>query len=293
MERASFDSLDGYIWKNGKLVVWRDAQLHVLSHGLHYGGVVFEGIRTYGGRMFMAREHFDRFLRSAELMHYTLPYSATELEAAARAALDANDLGGSAYIRPVAWRGANFIGIGSPSPEVNVAIATFPWIPPFRDDQRENGIRLALSEWRRAPANAFPPQAKASPNYAIGTMSWNTAVDRGFEDALLLDSDGHVAESTGANLFMVKDGTLITPIADNFLAGITRATILDLARSLGIEAIEAKVTLPELLECDEVFLSGTAYELLPIAQVEDRHYPCGPITRRLRSAYQQVVNHVA
>lgn len=289
MERASFEALDGFIWHNGEIVEWCEARLHVLSHSLHYGGAVFEGIRTYHGRMFKAREHFERFLRSAELMQYRIPYSVEALEAATYTAMQANGLAGDAYIRPIAWRGADFIGIGSPNPQINVSIAAFAWTMPYTPEKRENGVRLAISEWRRAPAEVFPPQAKSSPNYAIGTMSWNSAVARGFDDAVLLDTNGNVAESTGANLFFVRDGVLYTPTADCFLAGITRATILQIAESLGIRTVVGKATVDELMQADEVFLCGTAYEVLPVSAIEDRRYDSGTITRKIRATYRELV----
>ena len=289
MERASFEAMDGVIWHNGEMVEWSEARLHVLSHSLHYGGAVFEGIRSYRGRIVKAREHFERFLRSAELMQYRIPYSVQALETATCAALAANGLAGDAYIRPVAWRGADFIGIGSPNPQINVAIAAFAWNKPYTPERRENGFRLAISEWRRAPAGVFPPQAKSSANYAIGTMSWNSAVARGFDDAVLLDTDDNVAESTGANLFLVRDGVLITPIPDCFLAGITRATVLDIAESLGISTVVCKVTVDELMHADEVFLCGTAYEVLPVTAIEDCHYANGPMTKQIRATYRKLV----
>lgn len=290
MERASFEAMDGFIWHNGEMVEWCEARLHVLSHSLHYGGAVFEGIRSYRGRMFKAHEHFERFLRSAELMQYRIPHSIQVLEAATYAALEANGLNGDAYIRPVAWRGADFIGIGSPNPQINVSIAAFAWNKPHTPEKRENGVRLAISEWRRAPAGVFPPQAKSSANYAIGTMSWNSAVARGYDDAMLLDTDGNIAESTGANMFFVRDGALHTPTADCFLAGITRETVLKIAESLGIRTVIGKVTVAEALGADEVFLCGTAYEVLPVAAIEDSCYASGPVTKRIRAAYQGVVD---
>ena len=290
MKRASFEALDGVIWHNGAMVEWSRAQLHVLSHSLHYGGAVFEGIRSYRGRIVKAREHFERFLRSAELMQYRIPYYIEALEAATHAALAANNLTGDAYIRPVAWRGADFIGIGSPDPQVNVAIAAFAWNKPYTPEKREKGLCLSISDWRRAPASVFPPQAKSSPNYAIGTLSWNSAVARGFDDALLLDANGDIAESTGSNIFFVIDGALRTPAPDCFLAGITRATVLEIAESLGIPTIVGKITVAESLRAEEVFLCGTAYEVMPVAAIEDRCYASGPITARIRAAYQERVD---
>lgn len=290
MKPASFEALQGVIWHNGEMVEWSRAQLHVLSHSLHYGGAVFEGIRSYSGRILKGREHFERFLRSAELMQYRIPYGVQALEAATHAALAANDLSGDAYIRPVAWRGADFIGIGSPNPQVNVSIAAFAWNKPYTPEKRENGVRLSISEWRRAPASVFPPQAKSSPNYAIGTMSWNSAVARGFDDAMLLDMNGDIAESTGANIFFAIDGVLRTPAPDCFLAGITRATVLEIAESLGIRTLIGKITVAEALRADEVFLCGTAYEILPVAAIEERCYASGPITARIRAAYRLLVD---
>lgn len=290
MQRASFEALDGVIWHNGAMVEWSRAQLHVLSHSLHYGGAVFEGMRSYRGRIFKAREHFERFLRSAELMQYRIPFDVDTLEAATHAALAANGLTGDAYIRPVAWRGADFIGIGSPNPQVNVAIAAFAWNKPFTPEKRENGIRLSISEWRRAPASVFPPQAKSSPNYAIGTMSWNSAMARGFDDAILLDTNGDIAESTGSNVFFVIDGALHTPPPDCFLAGITRATVLEIAQSLGMRTIVGRITPAQSLLAEEAFLCGTAYEVMPIAAIEDHRYAGGSVTRRIRAAYQELVD---
>jgi branched-chain amino acid aminotransferase len=223
-------------------------------------------------------------------MQYRIPHSVQALETATYAALEANGLSGDAYIRPVAWRGADFIGIGSPNPQINVSIAAFAWNKQHTPEKRESGVRLAISEWRRAPAGVFPPQAKSSANYAIGTMSWNSAVARGFDDAMLLDTEGNIAESTGANIFFVIDGALHTPAPDCFLAGITRSTVLEIAESLGIRTVIGKVTVTEALGADEVFLCGTAYEVLPVAAIEDSCYASGPITKRIRAAYQGLVN---
>ena len=280
-----YDDRDGVIWLDGELVPWRDAKLHVLSHGLHYASAVFEGERVYERRVFKLREHSERLVRSGRLLGFDLPYSAAEIELATRRVVAANDVR-DGYVRPIAWRGSEVISVPASGTSVRVAIAAWEWPTFFSEEARENGIRLTLSRWRRpAPASA-PAQAKATGLYMISTMSIDEARAQGFDDALLLDEAGRLAEASSANLFLVLDGRLQTPEPRGFLAGITRQTVLELARDAGLDVVERPLELDDLGRASEVFLTGTAYEVQPVRAVDAAEFAVGSVTRRLMAAFE-------
>lgn len=283
-----FDDRDGFIWMNGTLVPWRDAKVHVLNHGLHYASSVFEGVRVYNGKIFKCTEHNERLKRSAELLGFEIPYTVAELDAASHEAVKANNVE-NGYIRPVAWRGSEMMAISAQHNKIHVAVASWSWPAYFSDEARKRGLKLAISDWRRPAPNTAPTASKAAGLYMICTMSKHKAEREGFEDALMLDYRGYIAEATGANIFLIIDGELHTPTPDCFLDGITRRTVMDLARGLGITVVERHILPNELDGVQEVFLTGTAAEITPVGQIADFHFSVGPVTAKLMEAYHQLV----
>lgn len=284
----SYDDRDGWIWQDGEMLPWREAKLHVLSHGLHYGGSVFEGERAYGGNVFKLRAHSERFIRSASLLDFSIPMSAEDIDKATMQVLDANGIR-DGYVRPVAWRGSEMMAVSSPNASVHVAFACWEWPRYFNPKGDSKGIRLKTSEWRRPDPRTAPVQSKAAGIYMIGTMAKHTAERAGYDDALMLDYRGHVAEATGANIFFVKDGTLRTPVADCFLNGLTRQTVIQLAAELGYTVEETTIMPDELASMQEVFVTGTAAEITPVGHIDATEYPLGPVTARLMEAYGELV----
>ncbi|MBV8061081.1 MAG: branched-chain amino acid aminotransferase [Alphaproteobacteria bacterium] len=280
----------GVIWMDGKLVPWKDAHVHVLTHTLHYGSGVFEGERAYDGVIFKMQEHHERLHASAGMMGFTLPYSVDVINQAAMDVLQENNLK-DAYVRPVAWHGPESLSVSSRSNSIHLAIAAWKWASYFQPnpDGSIPGIRLIWADWVRPAPNVGPVFAKANGQYIAGTVSKNKAELAGYNDALMLDYRGYVAECTGANIFMVKDGTIYTPIADCFLNGITRRSVIDIARQLGLTVTEQHITPAELSAADEVFITGTAVEVQPIIEIGMQKYPSGPITTRINQAYQKAV----
>ncbi len=288
MSILPFDQRDGSIWLDGALVPWKEAQLHVLSHGLHYGSAVFEGERAYGGRIFKSRQHAERFRASAEILDFTLPYSVDEILAAKDAVLAANGAG-DVYVRPVAWRGSEMMAVAAQNASVHVAIACWDWPSMFDVEQKMKGIRLDFADYRRPDPSTAPCHSKAAGLYMICTISKHRAERRGYADALMLDWQGRVAECTGANVFFTKDGTLLTPIADCFLDGITRRTVIDLARRRGIPVVERRILPEELEGFDECFICGTGAEVTPVREVGPHSFAPGTISRTLLEDYAAVV----
>jgi len=288
MALLPFDDRDGWIWFDGKMVPWRDAKVHVLTHGLHYGSCVFEGERAYGGKIFKSREHSERLHKSAELLEFKIPYSVDELEKAKAEVMAKNNLV-DAYFRPVAWRGSEMMAISAQSTTIHVAIAAWQWPSYFGGGAKEKGLRLQFAKWARPAPNTAPTASKAAGLYMICTMSKHAAEAEGFNDALMLDYRGLIAEATGANLFFMMDGKLHTPKPDCFLDGITRRTAMDLARQNGIEVIERHIKPEELANVSESFLTGTAAELTPIGQIGEHLYDVGPVTKMLMDAYSKAV----
>jgi len=280
----SFDQRDGFIWYDGALVAWADAKLHVLSHGLHYGSCVFEGERAYGGEIFKCTEHSERLIRSGEYLDMQLPYSAAEIDAAKRLVLDRNGQP-DAYIRPVAWRGSEMMGVSAQQNKIHLAIASWEWPSYFDPVQRLKGIRLDLAEYRRPDPATAPCRSKAAGLYMICTVSKHKAERKGYADALMLDWQGRVAECTGANVFFVQDRKIHTPIADCFLDGITRQTVIALARRRGFEVIERRIMPDELTDFSECFITGTAAEVTAVSEIAQWNFNPGGITQQLMGDY--------
>lgn len=290
MSVPPFDERDGFIWINGEVKPWREAKIHVLSHGLHYASSVFEGERMYDGKIFKSREHSERFHKSAEILGMKIPLSIDELEEIKYDICKRNDLT-SAYIRPVAWRGGEQMGVSAKLTKTHVAIAAWAWGTYFDAEKRNTGISLKTSQWRKPAANTAPTQSKAAGLYMIATMSKHAVEDDGFDDALMLDYRGYVAEASAANFFAVKDGTLITPTPDCFLNGLTRQTVIALAKDMGIPFEERHIMPEELSKFQEIFVTGTAAEVTAVGQIDDHHYTVGPITKKLREAYETLVRN--
>ena len=289
MSVIPFDLREGFIWFDGAIVPWKDAKIHVLSHGLHYGSAVFEGERAYGGVIYKSTEHSERFHKSAGILDFTIPYSVAEIDAAKHKVLELNNLK-DAYVRPVAWRGSEMMAVAAQHSTIHVAIAVWEWPSMFDVETKMKGIKLDLAEYRRPDPMTAPSSAKAAGLYMICTLSKHRAERRGFSDALMLDWQGRVAECTGANVFFTKDGAIHTPTADCFLDGITRRTTIDLARRRGIEVIERRIMPEELPGFTECFITGTAAEVTPVSQIADQAYTPGAITRMLVEDYTAEVN---
>ncbi|MBT3550447.1 MAG: branched-chain amino acid aminotransferase [Rhodospirillaceae bacterium] len=289
MTSPAFHDMDGLIWYDGALVEWRDANLHVLTHGLHYASSVFEGERVYGGNIFKLREHTERLFNSAEILGFEIPYTVEEIDAASYQACEANGIV-DGYVRPVAWRGSETMGVSAQDAKIHVAIAVWPWPSYFSPEARDKGISLKTSIWRRPPPDTAPVHAKAAGLYMICTMSKHEAEAAGCDDALMLDWKGRVAEGTGANIFvMFGDGKIITPPPECFLNGITRQTVMELAAKRGIEVIERHMEPEELADAEEIFVTGTAAEVTPVGRIDDMSFKVGTITKTLRADYEALV----
>ena len=284
MAAQSYDRLEGVIWYDGKVLPWNDANLHVLSHGLHYGSCVFEGERAYGGQIFKNKEHAERLKRSANVLDFDIPYSVGEIMAAKQLVVDKNGRK-NAYVRPVAWRGSEMMGVSAQSNTIHLAIASWEWPSYFDPEQRLKGIRLDLAEYRRPDPKTAPCRAKAAGLYMICTISKHRAERRGYADAMMLDWEGRVAECTGANIFFVKDGKIHTPIADCFLDGITRQTVIALAKKRGIEVVERRIMPDELTGFAECFITGSAAEVTAVAEIADWRFTPAAITKQLMDDY--------
>ncbi len=276
-----------FVWMDGEFIDSDAANIHILSHTLHYGSGVFEGIRAYNGRVFKKTEHHQRFHDSAEMLGFKIPYTVEELNDIAISVIQANGFL-NAYIRPIAWHGAESLSVASCHNSIHVAIAAWEWKSYFSGS--EKGLKLIWSDWIRPDPKMAPVFAKANGLYITGTISKNKAEKNGYHDALMLDYRGHVAECTGANIFMVKNGVIYTPIADCFLNGITRQTIIDIAKTFDIPLIEKYISPGEILNADEVFVTGTAVEVMPVIQIDQTHFDPGPITKKMISAYSKMVN---
>jgi branched-chain amino acid aminotransferase len=288
MSMLPFDDRDGHIWFNGALVPWREARIHVLTHGLHYASCVFEGERAYGARIYKMTEHHERLQRSAELLGFELPYSVAEIDDAALEVLRVNGIG-DGYLRPVAWRGSEMMGVSAQNNRINVAIAAWEWPAYFSPEARLKGIRMTRSQWRRPAPDTAPTKSKAAGLYMICTLSKHKAEAEGFNDALMLDYRGRIAEATGANIFLVQDGVIHTPDPDCFLDGITRQTVIALARARGYEVVERAIMPEELAKTQEVFITGTAVEVTPVSEIDEHRFTPGDITKTLMSDYADLV----
>jgi branched-chain amino acid aminotransferase len=275
------------IWMDGAMVPWRDAKLHVLSHGLHYASGVFEGERAYAGNIFMLRQHTDRLIESARILGFALPWTADEIDAACIEILAVNGLT-DAYVRPIAWRGTEQLSVSAQQTKIHLAIACWPWPNLFGDD-RMKGVRLGIAEWRRPPPNTAPVASKAAGLYMIGTLAKHKAEAEGWDDALMYDWRGQVAEGTGANICFVMDGAVHTPTPDCFLDSITRRAVTALAHRRQIKVIERVIMPEELAHATEAFLVGTAAEVTPVRQIGDWSFTPGAITATLVNDYAKLV----
>lgn len=288
MAGAPYDDRDGTIWMDGKLIEWRDAKVHVLTHALHYGSSVFEGERCYNGKIFKSREHSERLLKSGEYMDIPIPYTVDEIEDAKAVALESSGLT-DAYVRVVCWRGSGTdMGVASAANPVHMAVAVWPW-GAYYGDAKYDGAKLDISKWKRPDPATIPCFAKAAGLYMICTMSKHAAEAKGCSDALMYDYRGYVAEATGANIFFVKDGAVHTPIPDAFLNGITRQTVIGMLKDKGIEVIERHIMPEELADFEQCWLTGTAAEVTPVGQIGEHTFEVGDITRDIAESYEKLV----
>lgn len=282
-----FDDREGTLWLDGATVPWREARLHVLTHALHYGGAVFEGERAYGGRIFESRAHSERLHHSAAIMGYEIPFTVDQLEAAKGEIMRANGLA-DAYVRVIAWRGAETMGVSATPCTIHVAVTAYPW-GAYYGEARQKGAKLDIAEWRRPAPDTAPCNAKTSGLYMICTLAKHKAEARGCADALMLDYRGYVAESTGANIFFVQDGAVHTPTPDCFLDGITRRTAMRLLGERGISVTERHILPAELDGFEQCFLTGTAAEITPVAEIGSHRFAIGPLVRTLAEDYDRLV----
>ena len=284
MSVLPFDKRDGVIWMNGAMVPWADATLHVLSHGLHYASSVFEGERAYGGVIFKSREHSERFLASGRLLDMAIPYTAAELDQVKAEVVAANGHA-ECYVRPIAWRGSEMMAVAAQNSTINTAVAAWPWPSMFDMATKMSGIRLDIAAYRRPDPLTAPCQAKAAGLYMICTLSKHAAERRGYADAMMLDWQGRVAECTGANIFFTRDGAIHTPLADCFLDGITRRTVIELARRRGLAVTERRIMPDELDGFEECFVSGTGAEVTPVSEIGPHRFRPGAVSRQLVEDY--------
>ena len=292
MEPVPYDKRNGKIWFNGQIVDWKDAKLHVLTHGLHYGSCVFEGERVYNGEIFKLREHTDRLIYSAKRMGFEIPYTADEIDKACNEIIKVQKVK-NGYVRPVAWRGSEMMAISAQRNQIHFAIATWEWGSYFDPKIKENGIKLNVSKWRRPAPNTIPWDTKAAGLYMICTLSKHEAEKDGFNDSLMLDHEDYVAEATGANIFFIDENLkeIHTPTPDSFLDGITRRTIISIAEKKGFKINERKIKLNELKNFDACFLTGTAAEVTPVSQIGEYKFKVTSSIGEFFDRYLEIVNH--
>jgi branched-chain amino acid aminotransferase len=276
---APFHDRDGLIWLDGKMVPWREGNIHVLTHALHYGSAVFEGLRAYGGEIFKLSEHSQRLIESAKMLDFEVPYTAAEIDKICRDVVEANKLS-DCYIRPLAWRGSEQIGVSAQATKIHLAVAAWQWGSYFPMEQRLKGIRLTMAKYRRPDPATAPSKSKAAGLYMICTVEKHRAENAGYADALMLDWRGRVAECTGANIFLIKDG-------------VTRRTVIDLAKKRGYQVIERAIMPEELKDFSEVFVTGTAAEVTPVSEIGEHKYKPGQITENLLNDYMAAVQQPA
>jgi branched-chain amino acid aminotransferase len=286
-----FDQRDGVIWHDGKLVPWKDAKTHVLTHGLHYASCVFEGQRMYGGTIYKLKEHTARLFRSAEILGMKIPFSQDQINQACIETCAANGIK-DGYLRPVVFRGSEMMAVSAQNTTIHVAIATWPWASYFNPEEKLKGIRLDFAQYRRPAPDTAPTQAKAAGLYMICTVSKHAAEAKGYADAMMLDYRGLVAEATGANIFFVKDGVLHTPIPDCFLNGLTRQSVIGIAKARGVTVIERHIKPEELTDFAECFLTGSAAEVTPVSEIGPYRFKPGALTETLMNAYADEVRGV-
>ena len=282
-----YDDRDGWIWLDGEFVPWREAKVHVLTHGLHYASSVFEGARMYNGKIFLLEEHTDRLIRSADILDFEVPYSTEQLMAVCNETAAKNGLD-DCYLRPISWRGPEAMGVAAQETKIHTAVAAWAWPSYFAPEQRMKGIRLTRAKYSRPAPNTAPTESKAAGLYMICTVSKHLAEKAGYADAMMLDYRGYVAEATGANIFFIRDGALHTPTPDCFLNGITRQTVIKLAKKKGVEVIERHIQPDELSTFNQCFLTGTAAELTPVSEIAEYSFQPGNLTLDLMEDYTQL-----
>ena len=283
-----FDQRSGSLWYDGKLVPWTEAKTHVLTHGLHYGSCVFEGERIYAGTIYKLKEHTQRLFKSAEVLGMKIPFTQDQINAACIEAAQAQNIK-DGYVRPVVYRGSEMMAVSAQNTKIHVAIAVWEWPSYFDPQEKLKGIRLDISTWKRPAPDTAPTQAKAAGLYMICTLSKHAAESKGYADAMMLDYRGYVAEATGANIFFVKDGSLHTPIADCFLNGITRQSVIAIAKAHQIPVIERHILPDELTQFSECFITGSAAEVTPVSEIGPHRFKPGKITETLMNAYADEV----
>jgi branched-chain amino acid aminotransferase len=288
MSLIPFDDRDGWIWLDGEFVPWREAKVHVLTHALHYASSVFEGERMYDGEIYKLTEHSERLFKSAEILDFQIPFTVAQIDEACKQTAARNGFE-NCYIRPVAWRGPEQMGVAAQQTKVHVAVAAWEWASYFDPEHARQGIRLTWAKYRRPAPETAPTSSKAAGLYMICTVSKHAAEKEGYADALMLDWRGYIAESTGANVFLIRDGAIHTPTPDCFLNGITRRSVIALARQQGYEVIERHIPAEELKTFSEVFITGTAAEVTPVAEIGEHRFTPGEITFRLMDEYGRMV----
>ena len=287
MSDAPYDDRDGWIWMDGEWTPWRDAKAHVLTHALHYGSSVFEGERAYDGVIFESRKHSERLKASAEALGFDLPIDLDTLDRVKIEAMEKNGLR-DAYLRPVAWRGSEMMGVSAQQNTIHLAVAAWSW-GAYYGDAREKGAKLDLAKWRRPSPETIPCKAKAAGLYMICTLSKHEAERKGYSDAMMLDYRGYVAEATGANIFFIKDGVIHTPTPDCFLNGITRQAVIKLMQERGLDVVERHIEPQELESFEQCFLTGTAAEVTPVAEIGPYRFEVGELTKEMVRAYDALV----
>ena len=289
----SFENREGWIWMNGNIIQWKSATSHIISQGLHYASAVFEGERAYNGKIFKSEDHTKRFFKSAEIIGIEIPFTEEQINIAKYKLIKKMNLK-DCYVRPLAWRGGEQMGISTTNSNINVAIAVWDdWASYFKIEDRKAGLRLVTSPWKRPAPDTAPYEAKASGPYIICTMSKEFAEKKGYHDALMLDYRGYVAEGTGANIFFIKDKDILTPIPDCFLNGITRQAVIQMATEQGFNITERHILPEEIINYDEAFLTGTAAEITPIKSIDEVNFTTGDNTTTFKfmSNFSELVNN--
>ena len=290
MNSIPFDKRSGKIWFDGNLVEWKDAKLHILTHGLHYASSVFEGLRVYDGSIFKLNEHTERLFYSASRLGFKIPYTVNEINEFCKEVVKIQNIE-NGYVRPLAWRGSEMMAVSAQKNTIHVAIAAWEWGSYFDPKIKINGIKLDISKWQKPAPNSIPWDAKAAGNYMINTLSKHSAEEKGFNDSMMLDYQGNIAEATGANVFFINEEQteIYTPIADSFLNGITRRTIIEIAKSINIKVIEKKIKLEDLPNFKGSFLTGSAAEVTPVSQIGEYHFTVLDLIGKLSDLYQSMV----
>ena len=288
MQLIPFDNREGFIWMNGSVLEWNQAKIHVLNHGLHYGSCVFEGIRVYNRKIFKLREHIERLFFSAKILDLDIPYKHEELIEFTELIVKKQNIE-DGYIRPVVWRGSEMMAISSKEASINIAIAAWKWPSYFSPEKILRGINMSIAEWKRPPPECAPTNSKAAGLYMICSLSKHKAESKGYDDALMLDYRNFIAEATGANIFFIKNKKIFTPVADCFLNGITRKTVIEIANNIGIEVEENHLEVNFMKDCSEAFLTGTAVEITPINSVDDYKFCDRDVTKLLIKEFKDYV----